>query len=130
MIIPANLKDWLQHLQFEVSGRRYRRAFAETNAYLEVDFASQQLIYPEDQGFCVNERQSCNFSANENFVVFECVYRSLAKGYKPNHIELQPKWKLGHGASGGRSDILVKDNHDQALLIIECKTPGREIKQG
>lgn len=127
MITPANLKDLLQHLQFEVSGQRYRKTFEETSAYLEVDLASQQLIYPEDQGFCVNERQTCNFSANENFVVFECVYRLLEKGYKPNHIELEPKWKLGHGASGGRADILVKDNYDQALLIIECKTPGREF---
>lgn len=107
MITPANLKDWLQHLQFEVSGRRYRRAFAETNAYLEVDFASQQLIYPEDQGFCVNERQSCNFSANENFVVFECVYRSLAKGYKPyrtaTQVEAGPRrqrWPSGHSGQG------------------------------
>jgi len=27
-------------------------------------------------------------------------------GYNPNHIELEPKWKVGHGASGGRADIL------------------------
>ena len=60
-------------------------------------------------------------------MVFECVNRLLAKGYKPEHIELEPKWKVGHGASGGRADILVKDQEDKPLLIIECKTEGREF---
>ena len=94
---------------------------------LQVDFAKQELIYPEDKGLKVNERQTCNFSSNENFVVFECVSRLLAKGYKPNHIELEPKWQLGRGASGGRADILIRDNSDKTLLIIECKTPGKEF---
>jgi hypothetical protein len=49
------------------------------------------------------------------------------KGYKPANIELEPKWKLGHGASGGRADILVKDNAGKPLLIIECKTAGSEF---
>ncbi|HQS78529.1 MAG TPA: type II restriction endonuclease, partial [Sulfurovum sp.] len=30
-------------------------------------------------------------------------------------------------ASGGRADILVKDNDDKSLLIIECKTAGAEF---
>jgi hypothetical protein len=42
-------------------------------------------------------------------------------------IELEPKWKLGHGASGGRADILIKNNNGAALLLIECKTPGRKF---
>ena len=46
------------------------------------------------------------------------------KAIKPEHIELEPKWKLGRGASGGRADILVKDNFGKPLLIIECKTAG------
>jgi hypothetical protein len=39
--------------------------------------------------------------------------RLFEKGYKPEHIELEPKW-IGHGASGGGADILVKiiqENH-------------------
>lgn len=76
----------------------------------------------------MNERQICNFRAPENFVVFECVYRLLSKGYRPEHIELEPKWKVGHGASGGRADILIKDNSGKAFLIIECKTFGAEFK--
>ncbi|RMG24127.1 MAG: type I restriction endonuclease subunit M, partial [Methanobacteriota archaeon] len=99
------------------------------DAYLKVDFAAKKLVYPEDKGLVVNERQTCNFSANENFVVFEAVHRLFEKGYKPKHIKLEPRWQLGHGASGGRADILVKDFKGEPLLIIECKTPGKELRK-
>ncbi len=36
---------------------------------------------------------------------------------------------MGHGASGGRADILVKVNLGEPLLIIECKTKGREFNK-
>lgn len=55
--------------------------------------------------------------------------RLLEKGYKPEHIELEPKWKLGHGASGGRADIFVRDNTGKPLLIIECKNAGAEFNK-
>ncbi|MDR1509911.1 MAG: N-6 DNA methylase [Synergistaceae bacterium] len=122
-----NIKPLTELLGFEQlkNMKIWRKKFASCE--LRVDFANEQLIYPEAQGFTVNERQTCNFSAPENFVVFECVYRLLSKGYKPQHIELEPKWKLGHGPSGGRADILVKDNKRKAFLIIECKTYGGEF---
>lgn len=31
------------------------------------------------------------------------------------------------GASGGRADIMIKDNSGKSLLIIECKTEGKEF---
>ena len=37
--------------------------------------------------------------------------------------------RVGRGASGGRADILVKDQEDNALLIIECKTPDDEFEK-
>jgi type I restriction enzyme M protein len=129
MINPTNLKGLLLTLNFEKNGNQYSKKFADNEAYLSVDFDKAQLIYPEDQGLKVHERQTCNFSASENFVVFECVHRLLEKGYKPEHIELEPKWKLGHGASGGRADILIKDNQSNPLLLIECKTPGNEFNK-
>ncbi len=98
-------------------------------ARLAVDVKNETLVYPEDQGLAINERQTCNFSAPENFVVFECVHRLLVKGYAARHIELEPNWKVGHGASGGRADILIKDNAGNALLIIECKTAGKEFER-
>lgn len=97
------------------------------SARLTVDVKNQTLNYPEDQGLIINERQTCNFFQPENFVVFECVHRLLLKGYAARHIELEPKWKVGHGTSGGRADILIKNNSGHALLIIECKTAGREF---
>ena len=129
MITKDNLKTLLLALKFEQNGNQYSKTFADSEAVLTVDFDKNCLIYPEDQGLTIHERQTCNFSANENFVVFECVHRLLEKGYKPEHIELEPKWKVGHGASGGRADILVKDNQGHPLLIIECKTPGNEYNK-
>lgn len=127
MITKDNLRDLLLKLNFEEQGNVFIKQFGALDAALQVDFGKQQLIYPEDKGLEVNERQTCNFSDNENFVVFECVHRLLEKGYKPDHIEIEPKWKVGHGASGGRADILIKDNSGKSLLIIECKTPGKEF---
>lgn len=36
---------------------------------------------------------------------------------------------MGHGASGGRADILIKDNLGKPLLIVECKTAGNEFNR-
>lgn len=99
------------------------------NAYLKVDFKSEQLIYPTDKEFKVNGEFTCNFKSNENFVVFECIHRLFEKGYQPQHIELEPKWQLGHGASGGRADIWVKNHDNKSYLLIECKTCGGEFEK-
>jgi len=125
MITKDNLADLLDSLGFSKNRSVYSKSIGK--ASLSVDVGKQTISYPEADGLVVNERQTCNFSANENFVVFECVHRLLEKGYKPEHIELEPKWKLGRGASGGRADILVKDNFGKPLLIIECKTAGSEF---
>lgn len=127
MLTQENLVDLLHALGFEKKGALYRKAFGIV--VLEVNFAKKEITYPEAAGLVINERQTCNFDANENFVVLECVHRLLEKGYKPEHIELEPKWKLGRGASGGRADILIKDNDGRPLLIIECKTAGTEFKR-
>lgn len=127
MLTQDNLADLLNNLGFEKKGEVYRKQFGA--AILAVNFTKKEIIYPEAAGLIINERQTCSFDANENFVVLECVHRLLEKGYKPEHIELEPKWKLGRGASGGRADILIKDNDGRPLLIIECKTAGTEFKR-
>ena len=127
MITKDNFKDVLKTLDFEAEGDIFQKSIGETE--LKVDFDKQEMIYPEDKGLKVNRRDTCNFSQNENFVVFECVHQLLEKGYKPEHLELEPRWRVGHGASGGRADILVKDQENMALLIIECKTPGAEFER-
>ena len=127
MITKTNLKDVLRTLGFKAQGDVFQKSIREAD--LKVDFRSGEIIYPEYRGLKLNERQTCNFSRNENFVVFECVHRLLEKGYKPEHLELEPKWKVGRGASGGRADILVKDHENNRLLLVECKTPGNEFEK-
>jgi len=128
MFTEQNFRDALQKMGFskDTDSNFYFKKF-ENDVYLKVDFDRKELIYPEDKGLKINERQTCNFSANENFVVFECVNRLLEKGYKPDHLELEPRWQVGHGASAGRADILIRDNDGKVLLIIECKTWGKEF---
>ncbi|WP_374571953.1 restriction endonuclease subunit S [Acinetobacter sp.] len=124
-----SLKDLLLFLNFTQHQNVFTKKFTPGDHSLSIDFENKEIIYPEADGLKINERQTCNFSSNENFVVFECVHRLLEKGYKPEHIELEPKWKLGHGASGGRADILVKNHQNQPFLIIECKTFDREFNK-
>ncbi len=128
MITTENFSLLLQSLDFIQADQLYYKTLAN-QIILTVDFKNELLIFPEEKGLKINERQTCNFKAQENFVVFECVHRLLEKGYKPEHIELEPKWKLGHGASGGRADIQIKDNDGNILLIIECKTAGEQFNK-
>lgn len=130
MITQENFINVLNVLKFEQNGQIWTKTFAN-NRYLKVDFAKKELIYPEDLGLVVNERQTCNFSSPENFVVFECVHRLLEKGYQPKHIELEKKWALGHLQKSGRADICIfaDDNKSEMLLIIECKTYGTEYNK-
>ena len=50
----------------------------------------------------------------------------MKKGYKPEHLELEPKWKLGRTNKGGKADILVRDKTKKPYIIIECKTATDE----
>lgn len=131
MVNIHNFRILLRHLGFEQDTQAvsdiWRKTLTQDNIDLSVDFTQQAISYPEKNGLKVHQRQTCNFSASENIVVFECVHRLLAKGYKAEHIELEPKWKLGHAGKSGRADILVRDQQGSALLIIECKTAGREF---
>ncbi|MFK0367189.1 restriction endonuclease subunit S [Campylobacter jejuni] len=87
---------------------------------LLIDYKNQSINYPKE--IKIHDKTTSNFSHPENFVVFECVHRLLEKGYKAEHLELEPKWNLGRDKKGGKADILVKDNENNPYLIIECKT--------
>lgn len=54
----------------------------------------------------VHQSNICDFSKQENLVQLECVVRLLKKGYKPNVIELEKTYKLGHNEKG-RLDIYI-----------------------
>lgn len=68
-----------------------------------------------------------HFEQSETLVVLESVDRLLRKGYKPENIELEKPWKLGH--KPGYLDIWVKDENGDSFLMIECKTWGREYNE-
>ena len=129
MIQLDNLKEVLAKIGFikDSIGKYYKRIY--DTCIVAVDFDNKKIIYPENKGLIVNDKTTSNFEHPENFVVLECVCRLLEKGYRPEHIELEPRWTLGHDAKGGKADIQVKDDEGKSLLIIECKTAGTEFNK-
>ena len=136
MIDTDNFKKLLHILGFEPDSEKEKcesfEEFSKKESFfkslaedctLRVDFKATKLIYP--QKLTIHDATTCNFSKPENFVVFECVHRLLTKGYKPEHIELEPKWTLGRDAKGGKADILVRNIHSKPYLLIECKTSDK-----
>lgn len=125
MITKNNLKKVLEIFEYtETKNNIYSKNYGY-NCNIIVDFNREEIIYPND--LVVNDKTTSNFDKNENFVVFECVNKLLINGYLSKNIELEPRWQLGRGASGGKADILVKDNKGNEFLIIECKTFGDEF---
>lgn len=78
----------------------------------------------------LGDKTTSNLSVAESRVVLECVNRLLAKGYYPEDLTLEKKWNLGHAPVGGKADIVVHHRgSDKALMIIECKTWGKEYEK-
>lgn len=110
MITKDNLENVLDSLGFvQDEPGQWERRYPEVDCSVIVDTRAEKIRYPEDKGFKVNERETCNFSQNENFVVMECVCRLLEKGYRPESIELERRWPMGHEPTGGRADVCIDD---------------------
>lgn len=133
MITHENLRDVLLDIGFDYnksSDIYYKNYLNDKACEIRVNFKTKKIEYPKNKGFVVNDDTTSNFEHPENFVVLECVNRLLDKGYRPEHIELEKKWNLGHDAKGGKADICVYNkDHSDMLLIIECKTAGSEHKK-
>ena len=127
MIDQNNFSRVLELLDFVKSGNRYTKQYDNFSCKMIVDFEQKKMIYPDKiKGW---ERVS-KFGKNEFFVQFECIDRLLTKGYRPEHIEIEKSWPMGHDPSGGRGDICVyNENGSEMLFIIECKTAGKEYKK-
>ena len=114
MITKQNFKELLKYLNFSENNHIFSK---NIDGYeLKVDFDNEKLIYPA--GLIADRDTTKNFTRNENFVVFECVYRLLKSGYKPEHIILEQGMPGGHGMTGGFCDIIVQDNDKQPYLLI------------
>ncbi len=130
MITKSNIRTLLDLLGFSQDGNVYIKRYEDIEATLKVDVASEHIFYKES-GITVGRETTSNFSEPENFVVLECVDRLLSKGYRTEHIELEPQWKLGHSSKSGYADIWIRtfgdgriigtDEDKDSLLIIECK---------
>lgn len=131
MITKDNIKKLLSALNFEQDGDMFTKSYEGVRSPLKVDVRNEHFYYKEI-GITVGRETTSNFSEPENFVVFECIDRLLTMGYKPEHIELEPAWKLGHTQKGGYADIWIRTHNSlsgeiasdkEPLLIIECKKP-------
>lgn len=133
MITHENLRDVLLDIGFDYnksSDIYYKNYLNDKACEIRVNFKTKKIEYPKNKGFVVNDDTTSNFEHPENFVVLECVNRLFDKGYRPEHIELEKRWNLGHDAKGGKADICVYNkDHSNMLLIIECKTAGSEHKK-
>ena len=136
-MIKDDIQELLNLLEFEHEGNVYTKKYPSVNEPLRVDISGNGHIYYGECGITIGRETTCNLLEPENLVVLHCVDRLLWKGYNPIHIELEPAWKLGHTAKGGYADVWVRtfknggfdgsDEDKESLLIIECKTWGREF---
>ncbi|MBO7073112.1 MAG: type I restriction enzyme HsdR N-terminal domain-containing protein, partial [Acetobacter sp.] len=134
MITQENLPQLLETLEFssssknsDISPKIYTKTY-NNGAQIIVDFEKGKISYPE--AIQKGDETTCNFSHNENFVVLECVNRLLEKGYPPENLELEPRWRLGRESkTSGKADIVVKDNTGKIYIIIECKTAGAKFNE-
>ncbi len=132
MIRKDNLESMIQAIGYQKSEKAniYEKKYIQYDCTIIVDFnGSGSIIYPEEKGMRITRKTTCNFSEPENFVVLECITRLMDKGYRPEHIELEKEWPLGHKKKSGFADILVKDEEGKTLFIVECKTSGNEYKK-
>lgn len=130
MIKKENIKELLELMHFtllDLEKNLYFKTYDHGDS-ISVDIDSEEIIWPKE--LKVNDKTTSNFDHPENFVVLECVNRLLSKGYFAKNMELEPRWQVGRGASGGKADILVKDNNGHEYLLIECKTYGIEYEKG
>ena len=124
-IDTAYFKELLLKLGFEEISNVMYGSFGHESYNMSVDFNVGKINYGDL--IDVKSEELKNFDQNETMVVLECVVSLLKQGYKAKNIILNPRWKVGHGASGGIADIQIIDNNDKSYLLIECKTFGEQF---
>lgn len=124
MITTANLHDLLSSIGYVQVGNGSNDVMSlhidSSGVDITVDFTNQRINYPD--GIEADRDTTKNFSANENFVVLECVTTLLKQGYLPQNIVLEPSTPGGREDSHFYCDILVRDNTQRTYMLIECKT--------
>lgn len=131
-----NIAELLTLLNFNVEGDLYTKHY-DSEVSLKVKISGNGHIYYRECGITVGRETTSNLVEPESLVVLTCVDRLLSKGYQPQHLELEPAWRLGHSNKSGYADIWIRTYSEgqvqietaekQSLCIIECKTWGNEF---
>ena len=120
MITRDNIKKLLSVLGFSTEDSKiYSKTYEQAGITLSVNIPNEHFHYTE-AGITVGRETTSNFSEPENFVVFECIDRLLTIGYKPEHIELEPAWKLGHTSSNSGEHGVVMESSGINMLMGNC----------
>ena len=120
MITKDNIKKLLSVLGFSTEDSKiYSKTYEQAGITLSVNIPNEHFHYTE-AGITVGRETTSNFSEPENFVVFECIDRLLTIGYKPEHIELEPAWKLGHTSSNSGEHGVVMESSGINMLMGNC----------
>ena len=120
MITQENIKKLLSVLGFSTEDSKiYSKTYEQAGITLSVNIPNEHFHYTE-AGITVGRETTSNFSEPENFVVFECIDRLLTIGYKPEHIELEPAWKLGHTSSNSGEHGVVMESSGINMLMGNC----------
>lgn len=127
-----NIKTLITLLGFiseDKKGNIWAKKYSNHDNYtITLDFEKSSINYGDK--IQKGDDTTSNFSSDENFVVLDCIDRLLTKGYKPQDLTLEKKWKLGRSAKSGKADINVTDGKTgKTILIIECKTWGTEFEK-
>lgn len=92
---------------------------------LEVNLEDKKINYGNK--ITVNKDDALNASITENIVRLECITRLLRQGYKPEKIELEKTYKLGHKYKGYADIVIYKNN--KTYMIVECKRDLKELEK-
>ncbi|HAH54402.1 MAG TPA: restriction endonuclease subunit S [Flavobacterium sp.] len=129
-----NLLSKMGFLSIESQRDVWHKSYSQHGNYeISVDLSTRRSTHCSiNWGDRINfdRTTTSNFKDSETLVIIECINRLLEKGYKPECITLEKKWRLGHDGKG-YLDILVSrdDESKTAFLMIECKTWGAEYEK-
>lgn len=131
-----NIAELLTFLDFDSDGSIYTKRY-DSEVSLSVDITGNGHISYRECGITVGRETTSNLVEPESLVVLTCIDKLLSKGYQPQHLELEPAWRLGHSNKSGYADIWIRTYREgqvqietaekQSLCIIECKTWGNEF---
>lgn len=120
------LKDKLLNIGFKYEDGVVDIFYNIINGYkLSVDLNTKKICYGNK--IAIHKEDALNIKIPENLVRLECIIRLIKQGYRPEDIELEKTYKLGHRYKGF-ADIVIKKNN-KTYMIIECKKDSRELEK-